>query len=97
MNLNNREEKTLNILIDIEEILAKCNIQQYYVEGIGFDFKSFVQMALDFDEKEAETITYTKLKNESLRTQVNKEDNFIDFSDEELNCIFFDVLNLRTA
>lgn len=97
MSKTSRTEKIFSVSLDIDEILLLCNIQQYYVNGVGFDFDAFVQMALNYDEKEAEKITYTKMKKESLKTQMNKEDKFIDFSDEELSCIFFDVLNYKIA
>lgn len=97
MNLDSRKNGFLSLPVDIEEILVKSNIQQYYTEENGFDFKAFVQMAMNFDEMEAEAILAEFLVQESLRTQMNVEDSYFIFSDEELGLIYSDVMNLKLA
>lgn len=97
MNLDSRKNGFLDLSVDIEELLRKCNIQKYYTEDNGFDFKSFVRMAMDFDEIEAEAILSEFVVQESLRTQMNVEDSYCIFSDEELNLIYLDVMNFKLA
>lgn len=97
MNLDSRKNGFLEISVDIDELLSRCNIQRYYTEENGFDFQSFVRMALDYDEAESEAILSRIFASESFGTQISQEDSYFHFSDEELNLIYLDVLNLKTA
>ena len=97
MNLDSRKNSLLGFSVNIDEILSKYNIQQYYMENDFFDFLTFVQMAMNFDEIEAEMLISSFNKKEIVSTQMNIEDTSFDFSDEELNLIYLDILNLKTA
>lgn len=97
MNLDSRKNSLLGLSVNIDEILSKYNIQQYYMENDFFDFLTFVQMAMNFDEIEAEMLISSFNKKEIVSTQMNIEDTSFDFSDEELNLIYLDILNLKTA
>lgn len=97
MNLDYQKNGFLGISVDIDAILLKCNIQQYYSEISGFDFKTFVQMAMNFDEIEAEAIVSKFVEQERAKTQMNIEDTSFNFSDEELNLIYLDIMSLKTA
>ena len=97
MKLDSRKNGFLDFSVCIDEMLAKVNIQQYYSEENGFDFKLFVQMAMDFDEVEAENIMSDFIMQEQAKTQMNIEDTSFNFSDEELNLIYLDIMNLKIA
>lgn len=97
MNLDSRKNGFFNFSVNIDEMLSRYNIQQYYSESDGFDFKTFVQMAMNFDEVEAEIIVSEFIEQERAKTQMNIEDTSFNFSDEELNLIYLDIMGLKRA
>ena len=97
MKLDSRKNGFLDFSVCIDEILPMVNIQQYYSEENGFDFKLFVQMAMNIDEIEAETMMSEFRVYENAKTQMNIEDTSFNFSDEELNLIYLDIMGLKRA